>query len=299
MFLSKLKVTAAVVLLVAAAGTGAGLLASHAAARSDGPTAAAGSADAPVLIDVPAEQDGLLVLVGTDIKRGETVSPRDRVKVQVGFLAVELGDKSDPKLKDVAVEKWWTGLDHDGKKVYARWKDGDALPADRLFVVREEQEYRKLHVGDAIEEGQLLAIVDETIALHDLANKVAKLDEAEQEYQEAIKTKGEAERRSTESKRLYELHTGVISLDAYYADILNAERYAAEEKAKDAALSVATEEVRTSLSLLKKHEIRSMDRGVVKAILKRRGEAIHNLEAVVRLEVRDDPTPAAEPPVRP
>ena len=74
MFLSKLKVTAAVVLLVAAAGTGAGLLASHAAARSDGPTAAAGSADAPVLIDVPAEQDGLLVLVGTDIKRR-----RDRV----------------------------------------------------------------------------------------------------------------------------------------------------------------------------------------------------------------------------
>ena len=181
-------------------------------------------------------------------------------------------------------------------KGYARWKEGDALPPGRLFVVREEREYRKLHVGDVVEAGQLLGIVDENIALHDLADKVAKLEEAEQEYLESGKTKGEAERRAGESERLFKLNTGVISQDAYYADKLNAERYAFEEKARDAARKVASEEVSASLSLLKLHEIRSLDRGVVKEILKRRGEAVHGLEAIVRLEVEDAASAPADRP---
>ena len=201
MFLSKMKTLAVILAVTAAVGTGAGYLTSLAAAppRKDAaaaPPAVGKADDAKVSVTVPAEEDGRLVLVGTDIRPGETVAEKDKVKVEVGFLAVEIGDKNDQKNPDkVAPEKWWASLDPTGAKVYVRWKEGDALPSGRLFVVREEREYRKLHVGDEVEAGQLLGIVDETTALHDLAGKVAKLDEAEQEYLAAVKTKGEAERR--------------------------------------------------------------------------------------------------------
>ena len=243
--------------------------------------------DAQALVTVPAEAEGRLVLVGTDIRPNETVPEKDRVKVKVGFLAVEVDAKNDPKAANIVPEKWWASLDPTGAKAYVRWKPGDELPPGRLFVVREEREYRKLHVGDAIEEGQLLGIVDEEIALDDVAIRSNKLETAESEFVEAGKTKQEAQRRANESKRLYELHTGVISLDAYYADLLNAARYAEEEKGRDSARKVASRELQASLTLLKLHEIRSLDRGVVKEILKRRGEAIRNLEPIVRLEVED------------
>ncbi len=303
MFLSKMKTLAAILVVTAAVGTGAGYLASLAAAppRKDAaaaPPAVGKADDAKVSVTVPAEEDGRLVLVGTDIRPGETVVEKDKVKVEVGFLAVEIGDKNDEKTRDKAApEKWWTSLDPTGAKVYARWKEGDALPSGRLFVVREEREYRKLHVGDMVEAGQLLGIVDESTTLHDLGEKVAKLDEAEQEYLAAGKTKEEAERRAKESERLFKLNTGVISQDACYADKLNAERFAYEEKAKDAARMVAVEEVSAALTLLELHEFRSLDRGVVKEILKRRGEAVHGLEAIVRLEVEDAASaPADKPP---
>src|SRR5439155_10456516 len=130
-----------------------------------------------------------LLLVGTEVKPGEAVADKDKATAQVGFLAVELGDRGDPKLKDLAPEKWWADLDKGGTKAYARWKPGDRLPAGKLFVVREEREYRKLHVGDSMEQGQLLAIVDEESALHDLAVKAAALETAEAEYAASSKTK--------------------------------------------------------------------------------------------------------------
>ena len=49
-------------------------------------------------VTVPAEEDGRLVLVGTDIRPGETVAEKDKVKVEVGFLAVEIDDKNDEKI---------------------------------------------------------------------------------------------------------------------------------------------------------------------------------------------------------
>ncbi|HVS37999.1 MAG TPA: sigma-70 family RNA polymerase sigma factor [Gemmataceae bacterium] len=292
LFMSKMKMLTAAILVLAALGSGVSYFASLKAAppRQDAlsaPPAAGKADDSKVSITVPAEEEGRLVLVGTGIQPNETVAAKDRVKVEVGFLAVEVDAKNDPKYASLAPEKWWATLDPTGAKAFVRWKPGDALPPDQLIVVREEREYRKLHVGDMIEEGQLLAIVDEDTALNDVAIRVQKLDTAESEYVEAGKTKQEAERRAKESQRLYELHTGVISLDAYYADLLNAARYAAEEHAKLSARQEAVSELRASLSILKMHEIRSLDRGIVKEILKRRGEDVRPGEAIVRLEVED------------
>ncbi len=305
LFMSKMKMLAATLLLLAAVGGGVGYLTTLKAAppRPDAPAAPppAGKGDdlkAPV--SVPSNDDGRLVLVGTDIRPGEDVPAKDRVKVEVGFLAVKVDVGDDANAAKPAPEKWWASLDPTGKTAYAHWKEGDPLKPHQVFVVREEREYRKLHVGDVVEARQLLGIVDEDVALNDVASKVNRVETAESEFVEAGKTAQEAERRAMESKRLWQQNgVGAISMDAYYADLLNAARYREEEKGKDSARQGAVQELRASLTLLKLHEIRSLDRGVVKEILKRRGEAVHNLEPIVRLEV-DDGTPArADKPALP
>ena len=168
--------------------------------------------------------------------------------------------------------------------VYRRWHDGDPLQAGKVVVAFDEKRFHELKEGDWVEPDELLALVNPTVQVNDVADKVAKLDQAEQEYQEAIKTKGEAERRAKESERLFKLNTGVISLDAYYADVLNAERYAYEEKAKDSARAVAVQEVSASLTSLKLHEVRATIPGVIKTIYKHPGEAVKSLDPILQIQ---------------
>ena len=302
MFFSKMKLVVAVAAAVAVVATGTGLLMSRGAAPPrtqaavEAPPTRGQADDEKGLTDAPSEREGRLALVGTEIKPGETIPAKERATVEVGFLAVELGDKSDPKLDKIAPEKWWAGLDAGGAKVFARWKEGDPLPPGKLFVAREEREYRKLHVGDAVEEGQLLAIVDEGPALDDLAAKTDAQESAEAEYLTSVKTKEEAIRRADQAEFLWSKGQGYISKDDYEAALLNRDRYLGEVLVKDVARRHTGREVIAAVHALKACEVRSDDQGVVMAILKRRGEAVHAWEPIVRLEVKGAP---AAPPDKP
>jgi RNA polymerase sigma factor (sigma-70 family) len=288
MFLSKLKILAAVALLMGATGTGAGLLMTLKAeapspTKTDPPPAVAqAKSDKPPVetpdeneerpakdvVEAPSTQQGAIALIGTEIKKDEKVPERDRATVAVAFLAVHTGAHDD--------------------KQYTPWKEGEPLPPREVFVVREKRTYRKLHVGDAVEKGQLLALVDSTSQVNEVSTKVAKLETAESEYQSAIKTKEEAIRRSQASEKLWAKGKGFISEDTYRADMLNRDRYVEEEKGKEAARRVASEDLAAALAILKMYEIHSNDSGVIKEILKRPGEAVHAFEPVVRLEIESD-----------
>src|SRR5262249_30233736 len=137
-FLPKLKLAAAVVFVLGLLGTGVGLAVHQVLAA---PSAAGGEdraddlavADARAnkhLLRVPSQHDGILLMVGTEIKDGEKV-PEDQV------VSVKIGG--------------------------------------------ETRKYRKLREGDAVEEGQLLGLVDDTLAREELAIKKAKLDAAKAE----------------------------------------------------------------------------------------------------------------------
>ncbi|HBI43829.1 MAG TPA: hypothetical protein DDY78_13415 [Planctomycetales bacterium] len=288
MFLSKIKILAAVALLMGATGTGAGLLMSLKAeapptAKTDPPPAAnkAEAAKPPVetpdeneerptrdIVETPSSREGTIALIGTELKTGEKVPDRDRVTVAVGFLAVRTGDQGD--------------------KDYTPWKEGEPLLPRKVFVVREKRTYRKLHIGDPIEKEQLLGLVDSATQVNEVSTKVAKLEVAEAEWLAAIKTKLESIRRAQASEFLHAKGAGFISEDTYQADLLNRDRYVEEEKGKDAARRVASEDLAAALALLKMCEIRSSDSGVIKEILKRPGEAVHAFEPVVRLEIESD-----------
>ncbi len=109
MFLSKLKILAAVVLLMGATGTGARLLMSlkaeaPRAAKTEPPAAADHAkpdkppADVPdenderpvkATVEASSERDGRIALIGTEIKEGEKVPDKDRAtesQLQSDFL---------------------------------------------------------------------------------------------------------------------------------------------------------------------------------------------------------------------
>jgi RNA polymerase sigma factor (sigma-70 family) len=287
MFLSKIKILAAVVLLMGATGTGAGLLMSLKAeappTKTEPPPAADrdkgekppaetpnDNEERPVkaTADVSGEREGRIVLIGTEIKEGEKVPDKDRVTATVGLLAVRSGDHGDQD--------------------YTSYKEDDPLTADKLFVAREKRTYRKLHIGDAVEAGQLIGLIDPGPTLNELSLKVIKMETAEAEWRASVATREESLRRAKAAQLLHDKGAGFISEDVYQADLLNRERYIEEAKGKDAARKAAVEEVRAALVSLKTCEIRSNDSGVIKEILKRPGEAIHAFDPVVRLEIESD-----------
>ncbi len=215
--------------------------------------------------EVSTEREGRIVVIGTELKEGEKVADKDRVTVTVGFLAVHTGDEA-----------------------YVPYKEGDPFLPGKLFIAQEKRTYRKLHVGAAVEAGQLIALVDSTPQLNEVALKIAKLETAESEWQASIETKGEATRRAQASELLWSKGKGFISEDIYRADLFNRDRYIEEEKGRHATLRAAKEDLAAALTILKMYEIHSSESGFIREILKRPGEAIRAFEPVVRLEVESD-----------
>ncbi len=271
MFFSKLQVLAAVVLLMGATGTAAVLKAEPPPPAVDKakpdkpPTAVSKENEArPTkdIVEAPSTRGGLIELIGTEIRKDEKVPDKDQVTAAVGFIAVRASDHGD--------------------KGDAPSKEDDPLTPKKLFVAREKRIYRKLQIGDAVEAGQLIGWVDQRPAILDLSLKIAKLETAQAAWGAAVKAREEAVGLAKATEML--IQRVDISEDAYRADLLNRDHCIEEEKSKDAARKAATEEVAAAVAALRACEIRSPVRGVVKAIVKSRGEPVKSMEAVVQIQ---------------
>jgi RNA polymerase sigma factor (sigma-70 family) len=188
----------------------------------------------PARVEVPSEREGVLVLVGSEIKEGEKVPPEDTVTLKVG---------------------------------------------------NEKKTYRRLAEGDLVEEGQLLAKVDDRLARADLAVKQARIDAAEADLRAAAKTREEALKR-LESLQVQERRLkGTVIPEDLRAAQLAADRYAEEENARKAALTQARIELAAAQVVVEMHEVRSPVRGVVKVIYKQRGEGVKALEPMLQMQI--------------
>ena len=78
--------------------------------------------------------------------------------------------------------------------LYRRWAKGDPLEPHKVELVFEDKIFYELKEGDWVKKDQLVALVDPTVQVDDVAIKLNKLETAESEYKEAIKTKEEAQR---------------------------------------------------------------------------------------------------------
>ena len=203
-----------------------------ASAPADRPPVAVASPAASI-VHVPAQRDGVLLVVGTEIKEGEKV------------------------------------------------------PADRLVVIKsdgQEKRYKQLREGDVVEEGQLLARLDDRLARLDVEVQRDKINAAEAVLNTAAKVREAADKREQSLSKLNNM--AAVSAEELGAAKLDVARAEGDEQVKAAGLQEAKTQLKAVEAVLEMYEVRSPVRGVVKAVNKGRGEAVKALETVVEIEER-------------
>jgi RNA polymerase sigma factor (sigma-70 family) len=167
-------------------------------------------------------------------------------------------------------------------------KPGERVREADLVVVKagdKEVKYRRLREGDAVEAGQVVALVDDALAREDVAIARAKLEAAEADFQAAEKTREEALQRFETAKKLLAMRA--ISQEEYRAAQLTNARYAFEGEAKRAGVAVAQAEERRAETLLNRHAVRTRVGGVITRIYRQPGEGVNALEAVIQIRMSE------------
>jgi WD40 repeat protein/biotin carboxyl carrier protein len=227
--------------------------------------------------EIPAEKDGKLLFVGTDIKPNRDIHPDDVFKLTISRLVIE-----DEKVSgsDVIL------LDNKSNKKYRLWKGGeDQLTPGKLALDYKETTFYKLEVGDEVQKNQMVALVNPVLALDDLGIRAAKLEASEADRRASEKTRDEAHKRFQQQSLLRQKGAG--SDEEYRSAELFWRRYIDEESGKAALVVQSQRELNAAVTTLKMHEIRSSIPGVIKTIYRNRGEAIKNLEPLLQVQNRD------------
>jgi RNA polymerase sigma factor (sigma-70 family) len=239
MVLTNLKVAAAVLVAAGMIGVGAGGVTYRTLAaggpNADADPAAASRSARRDRVEVPSRRDGVLLVIGTEIKEGEKVPPGDIIILKVGG---------------------------------------------------EQTKYRRLREGDVVEEGQLLARLDDDLARDEVLSKKTTVNAAKAEWEASVKTRDEALERYKTLQKLATPPT-TVSLEDLRGAKLTYDRYFFEEIGKKEAIAKAEAELRQAQTVLRMHEIRSPDRGVIREIYRNRGEAVRALDPVLQLRITE------------
>lgn len=154
---------------------------------------------------------------------------------------------------------------------------GSYKVGDKVFY------YRILKKDDQVEAGQLLGLVKPDLAVAERDIKDAKVGAAVAEKDASIKTEEEAFQRYLTQDRLYRDSTRAASLEDLRGAKLTHERYKYEVIGKKAAVTVAQKELNQANTTVAMYEIRADIAGRVQEIHKKVGEAVKNLDPVVRI----------------
>jgi hypothetical protein len=232
----------------------------------------------PVAIqDVPSRREGQLLFIGTQLEPG---TPRPRANElfteQVPFLGIEVVPG------EVVPESQFVTVPVEGRvKRYRPLKEDDALEPARLWVGTVTRQLRRLHENDPVKKGQLLASLDASLAIDDLAIKYAKLVASQADWQATQATRAAAVQRLRTARGLYQQRA--ISREELNTTELEVIRYRFEEDNKRQAVKLTQRELNQARTILGMHEIHSKVDGVIRSILKKPGEAVKNLEPVFQV----------------
>ncbi len=164
-------------------------------------------------------------------------------------------------------------------------KEGDFVPVNEIVAVKidgETKRFRRLKVGDKVEEGQVIGRLDDTLARLDVEVSKARLAAAEAKRRTAEKLRDDSKARLRILDEMQARARANVTAEEYRGAALNEARMIEEETAMAAEVKIATVQLKRSEHLLSQYEIRSV-RGEVTAIVKRRGEAARAYETVVRI----------------
>ncbi len=215
---------------------------------------------------VISECEGKLVFVGTEVKAGEGWPESQLVKPEpmIGFLAVQAKPGDAETIP-------FPGPVPGNPIIYRRWQEGDVPEPGKCMIAHERKKIRKLQVGDKVERGQLVALVNPSLALTKLAGAVARLDTADAERAAAAKVKDAATALERLMRDANSRAPGSVSQLEIVRAHLDYEKAFYEEKVKQAAVRTAQADCQEAATLLLMHEVRSPAAGVITAIDKRAG----------------------------
>jgi RNA polymerase sigma factor (sigma-70 family) len=182
-------------------------------------------------VRVPSRHDGILLAVGTEVKKG---APGKTFKVQVDNV---------------------------------------------------EHVFRRLREGDKVQQGQMLARLEDRLARHEVAIARAKLAAARADFNAATAMANEAQARLTRLDGIKRAAANAVAAEEYSAAVLTRDKHRQEAASKAAGINVAQLDVDRAETILADHTIRSPVSGVIRRILKHHGEAVRRLETVFEIEV--------------
>ena len=163
-------------------------------------------------------------------------------------------------------------------------KPEEPVRPERLLTIQhggQRKTFRRLKEGDLVEAGQLLAQLDDEQARDDWAIKDAKVAASVADLAAAKKTRDTAKNRYETTLSLKTRQA--TSQEEVQATKLTWDRYVHEVESKQEGVRLAELERNQAQTLLRHHQIRSAIPGMVKAIYKKRGEAVKNLEPVFQI----------------
>ncbi len=143
--------------------------------------------------------------------------------------------------------------------------------------------YQPWHVGDLVEAGGMLAMVDPSMALNEVSNAESALEVAKGELEVAKKTKDEAfnQYKTAESLAI----KVAIPEESFRLKELTYQRHLADVDAKSKAVEQAKFKVNQARILLNQHYIRNgmTGVGIIKQIYKHRKEAVKSMEPIMEI----------------
>jgi multidrug efflux pump subunit AcrA (membrane-fusion protein) len=168
-------------------------------------------------------------------------------------------------------------------------KEGEFVPVNEIVAVKidgETKRFRRLKVGDKVEEGQVIGRLDDSLARLDVEVAKAKLAAAESKQRAAENVRDEANTRMKVLEQLQVRAPGSVAPSEMREAQLSVVRYTEDAITAVAEVKVAAAQLKRAEYILTHYQIRAV-RGEVVAILKRRGEAARAYETVVRIRPDD------------
>src|SRR5262245_30438269 len=227
------------------------------------------------------------------VVKGPALAPIvDRADPTVGQLQVQPIIISDSHLVPIDKQEASSAKDGTllivGRKVDQEPPDGSPLPTVTIWEEGKKHEYAYLRLkeGDIVEQDQVVALIDPTIALNEIANKEAKIKYAIAEHEASIKMAEEAAARLARLDDLKRRDPRVVSAEEYSAAVLTRDKHKLESVSKKEQVNVQIIEKYQAVAEYHKHEIlcRMPGKSIVKQIYKNMGDGVKNLEPVLQLQ---------------
>lgn len=225
--------------------------------------------------EVPAQAEGQLLFIGTEMKPGELVAPERKVEQMIYYPAL----LADPMVPQHLVEM--VPVEGGGMKPYRRWVPDALLKPLETTVLKKPGQFRKLAIGEYVHKGDLIALVNPELATDELAIAITHFDASHFDHTGSIKVRDEYLSRYNRNLELRA--TGGVGAEELSASRLAYEKYVEEVRAKEQAKRKAEREVNASITKLHQHQIRAGISGYIKMIYKNNGDAVRRLEPVVQI----------------